>query len=190
MNLSDLYIQQKIRDGDIREFEKLFLKYYEPLCRHAGKILDETEAAEDLVQEFFYHFWKDREDFTLKFSLDAYLYRAIRNNALHYLDHLSVHKNYAERMLSEFRDVMTANVQDDFDLDELDKAVNATLSRMPERCSRVFRLSRFEGKKYREIAGILSISEKTVEADMSKALKMFRISLKDYTGENGEMVRF
>ena len=54
---------------------------------------------------------------------------------------------------------------------------------MPERCARIFRMNRFEGKKYREIAMILSVSVKTVEAEMGKALKLFRISLKDYTRE-------
>ncbi|MCX6285881.1 MAG: RNA polymerase sigma-70 factor [Bacteroidetes bacterium] len=180
MNLSDLYIQKKIQAGDIREFERLFMKYYDPLCHHADKILSDMDTAEDVVQEFFYHFWKDRESFTLKFSLNAYLYRAIRNNALRYLEHLSIRKGYAEKVLSDFRDIMPAHVQTDVDLKELDKAIHSTLQQMPERCSRVFRMNRFEGKKYREIAEILSVSVKTVEADMGKALQIFRKSLRDY----------
>jgi RNA polymerase sigma-70 factor (ECF subfamily) len=78
---------------------------------------------------------------------------------------------------------MPASLQTDIDLNELDKAIIATLQQMPERCSRIFRMNRFEGKKYREIAEILSVSVKTVEADMGKALQIFRKSLKDYTGE-------
>jgi len=183
MNLNDLYIQKKIQAGDIREFERLFMKYYDPLCHHAGKILNDMDTAEDVVQEFFYHFWKDRESFTLKFSLNSYLYRSIRNNALRYLEHLAIRKGYAEMILSDFRDVMPAAGQTDVDLNELNYAVNETLQQMPERCSLVFRMNRFEGKKYREIAEILSISVKTVEADMGKALQIFRKSLKDYTGE-------
>ena len=61
MNLVDLYIQKKIRGGDIREFERLFMKYYEPLCHHADNILKDIDTAEDLVQEFFYPIWKNRE---------------------------------------------------------------------------------------------------------------------------------
>ncbi len=182
MNLNDLYIQQKIRAGDIREFERLFMQYYEPLCRHAGKILNDMDTAEDVVQEFFYNFWKDRESAGLKFSLNAYLYRSVRNNALHYLDHLAIRKNYAEKALCEFREMVPANLQTELDLNELDEVINTTLKHMPERCAQVFRMNRFEGRKYREIAGILSISEKTVEADMSRALQIFRRSLRDYTG--------
>jgi len=183
MNLTDLYIQKKIQGGDIREFEKLFIKYYEPLCRHADNILNDTDTAEDLVQEFFYHLWKNRETLTPKFSFNAYLYRSISNNALHYLQYLAVRKRYAEQVFSEIQDTMPASLQTDIDLNELDKAIIATLQQMPERCSRIFRMNRFEGKKYREIAEILSVSVKTVEADMGKALQIFRKSLKDYTGE-------
>ena len=183
MNLTDFYIQKKIQGGDIIEFERLFMKYYEPLCHHADKILNDTDTAEDLVQEFFYHFWKNRETFTPKFSLNAYLYQSIRNNALHYLEHLAIRKSYVEKVFNEFQDTIPAYMQTDVELNDLGKVIDATLQKMPERCSRIFRMNRFEGKKYREIAEILSISVKTVEADMGKALQMFRKSLKEYTGE-------
>ena len=155
MNLIDFYIQKKIQGGDIREFERLFVKYYEPLCHHADKILKDMDTAEDFVQEFFYHFWKNRETFSLKLSLNAYLYHSIRNNALHYLEHLAVRKTYAEQVFNEFQDTMPAYWQTDVEMNELDKVINATLQQMPERCSRIFRMNRFEGKKYREIAEIL-----------------------------------
>jgi RNA polymerase sigma-70 factor, ECF subfamily len=183
MNFADLYIQKKIQGGDIREFERLFTKYYEPLCHHADKILNDMDAAEDLVQEFFYQFWKNRETFNPKWSLNAYLYQSVRNNALHYLEHLAVRKRYADQVSREFQHTMPAQLQPDTELNDLGKVINDTLKHMPERCSRIFRMNRFEGKKYREIAEILSISVKTVEADMGKALQMFRKSLKEYTGE-------
>jgi RNA polymerase sigma-70 factor, ECF subfamily len=183
MNLSDFYIQKKIQGGDIREFERLFTRYYGPLCQHADKILKDMDTAEDLVQEFFYHFWKNRESFTLKLSLNAYLYQSIRNNALHYLEHLAVRKSYAEHIFSEFQDSVPANVQSDVEMKDLGNIINTTLKKMPERCSRIFRMNRFEGLKYREIAIILSVSVKTVEAEMGKALQMFRKSLNEYTSE-------
>jgi RNA polymerase sigma-70 factor (ECF subfamily) len=68
-------------------------------------------------------------------------------------------------------------------MSELNKIIGSTLQQMPKRCSMIFRMNRFEGKKYREIAEILSISVKTVEADMGKALQLFRKSLKEFTNE-------
>jgi len=183
MNLTDLYIQKKIQDGDIREFERFFKRYYGPLCHHADKILNDMDTAEDLVQEFFYHFWKNRESFSPKLSLNAYLYKSIQNNALHYLEHLAIRKTYAERVYNEFRNGMHDPWQPDIELSDLGNLINHTLKKMPERCSRIFRMNRFEGMKYREIAMILSISVKTVEADMGKALQMFRETLKEYTKE-------
>ncbi len=181
MNLTEYYIQKKIRDGDIREFERLFEKYYGPLCHHADKIVKDMDTAEDIVQEFFYNFWKNRETFSAKLSLNAYLYQSIRNNALHYLEHLAVRKNYTEHVLSDYRGSEPAHVTSEVELNDLGRQVNATLKKMPDRVSRIFRMNRFEGMKYREIAACLSISVKTVEADMGKALQMFRRSLKEYT---------
>jgi len=180
ININDFWIQKKIQGGDIREFEFLFEKYYEPLCHYADKMLKDMDQAEDLVQEFFYQFWKNRETFRLKLSLNAYLYRAIRNNTLHYLEHIAIRKNYEKQVFNEFQNTIPSHLQTDVELKDLGKIINATLQQMPERCSRIFRMNRFEGKKYREIAEILSISVKTVEADMGKALQMFRKSLREY----------
>ncbi len=183
MNLNDFYIQKKIQGGDIMVFEQLFVKYYEPLCHHADKILRDMDSAEDIVQEFFYNFWKNRESFSPKLSLNAYLYQSIRNNALHHLEHQTVKQIYAQQVLNDYQDILPTGNQEDFELQELNKAIHATLQQLPERCSRIFRMNRFEGKKYREIAEILSISVKTVEADMGKALQLFRKSLKEFTGD-------
>ncbi len=183
MNLTDFYIQKKIQGGDIREFERLFIKYYEPLCQHANKILRDMDTAEDIVQEFFFQLWKNRESVSLKLSLKAYLYQSVRNNALRHLQHLAVRDVYAKEVISDFQHKIPLQNQEDVEMKELNKVIDATLQQMPERCSIIFRMSRFEGKKYREIAEILSISIKTVESDMGKALQFFRKSLKEFTGE-------
>lgn len=65
-------------------------------------------------------------------------------------------------------------------MSELNEIISKTLDALPPRCSRIFRLNRFEGLRYKEIAQKLSLSVKTVEANMGKALKLFRENLKDY----------
>ena len=183
MSITDFYIQKKIQGGDIREFERVFVRYYEPLCHHANKIIRDMDTSEDIVQEFFYNFWKNRESFSPKLSLNAYMYQSIRNNSLHYLQHLAVRETYAQHVLSYFDESIPAEKEENVEMQELNNVINVTLKLMPERCSKIFRMNRFEGKKYREIAETLSISVKTVEADMGKALRLFRTSLKEFTGE-------
>ena len=142
------------------------------------------DTAEDIVQEFFYNFWKNRESFSPKLSLNAYLYHSIRNNALHYLEHLAIRQQYAQSITSDAKDEMPADQLNDVEMKDLEKVIQATLQQMPQRCSAVFRMNRFEGKKYREIAEILSVSVKTVEADMGKALQIFRKSLREFTRDD------
>lgn len=180
MNLNDLYIQKRIQGGDIGEFEKLFKRYYEPLCHHAFRFLKDMDASEDIVQEFFYNFWKNRESFKIHLSLNAYLYQSVHNNSLNYLRHLAVKEDYTEQVRMDSVEGTQADGESLIEMKELDAIVRITFEQLPERCSRVFRMNRFEGKKYREIAEILSISVKTVESDMGKALQIFRVALKEF----------
>jgi RNA polymerase sigma-70 factor (ECF subfamily) len=178
MALADFSIQRKIQDGNIKEFEQLFKKYYEPLCHYAIKIVKDVDVAEEVVQEFFYGYWKNRATLSIQLSLNAYLYRSVKNNSLAYLRQQTVRQRYAEKAKSEFNEADSTTVEDEIIAEELSKVIDDTLHQLPERCSTVFQMSRFEGKKYQEIADYLAISIKTVEADMGKALHLFRENLK------------
>ena len=189
MNLIDFSTQKKIQGGDIREFEQLFLRYYEPLCRYACNILKDMDTAEDIVQDFFYHLWKNRNAFSPKLSLNAYLYHSIRNNALHYLEHMAVRQTYANHVFDEFDEKAPADILQEFEMEDLNGVIDATLMQLPERCSTIFKMNRFEGKKYHEISAILSVSVKKVEADMGKALQLFRKSLEAFMGKEVKTVK-
>jgi RNA polymerase sigma-70 factor, ECF subfamily len=180
MGLADISTQRRIQDGDIKEFEQLFKKYYEPLCRYAFTVVKDMDVAEEIVQELFYGYWKGRATLSIQLSLNAYLYRAVKNNSLSYLRQQAVRQRYAEKAKSELAEVESATVEDELVAEELSKVIDETLHQLPERCSTVFRMSRFEGKKYQEIADNLAISIKTVEADMGKALHLFRENLKRF----------
>ncbi len=180
MAFQGIISQRKVIKSDISEFEKLFRDYYEPLCRYAFQLVRDLDASEELVQEFFYNYWKNRATLEVKISLKAYFYRSIRNNALRYLEHLAITRKHAKEVMAVETEIGTEATSDNLEMSELTALVDRTLSELPERCSRIFRLSRFEGLKYQEIAELLSISVKTVEADMGKALQHFRKRLKHY----------
>jgi RNA polymerase sigma-70 factor (ECF subfamily) len=170
---------RKIQKGDIASFEALFHHYYSGLCGYAESLLGMKEAAEEVVQDVFYNIWKNRETLRIRHSLQSYLYRSAYNNSMMYLR--KMRREYFAEDLA--RPELTIDAQDPsqvLQLDEVSKLITQTLEQLPDRTREIFRLNRQEGLKYREIAQKLSISKKTVEANMGKALKALRNSMERY----------
>lgn len=165
----------KPNEPDLKEFEKVFRKYYDPLCRYAYSIVRDADEAEEIVQEFFYTFWLNRNRIAIRLSLKSYLYRSIRNSALRYLQHKNIEdqyriQEYALNHVESPEQVMQGN--------EMAGIIDKILKGLPERTRQIFLLNRINGLKYKEIADLLKISIKTVEADMGKALLELRVHLK------------
>jgi len=173
---SDSDIIRRIRQGDKQEFEKLFRSSYVSLVRYAKTILRDQDTSEEIVQELFFRLWQDRQTLTIESSLNGYLFRSVHNRALHHIEHQKVVNRHAGEMIAR-ADLTSEPVTDAIYYRELQARVARVLERLPERCRTIFRMSRFEGLKYNEIADKLEVSLKTVEADMGKALREFRKAL-------------
>ena len=139
------------------------------------------DVAEEIVQELFYVFWKEKEKLQVFRSLKSYLYGAVRNQSFQYCEHQEVRNCYRENVLSGNQESKPTDPQDQLEYKELEALINRTLNKLPERRLRIFRMQRFEGKKYAEIASALSLSVKTVEAEMTKALQTLRKEIENYT---------
>lgn len=180
-----LYARHKqIRQNNLQAFEMLFREYYAPLCRYAYRFVNDMDTAEEIVQDFFYHYWKDRKKIRIRLSVKSYLYSSVKNNALKYLDQVAVRRRYAERIIAVASESDQETLMEQIHAKELQQIINDTLQELPERCRTIFTMNRFDGLKYHEIAHSLSISVKTVEANMSKALQVFRKKLKEYHEEH------
>jgi RNA polymerase sigma-70 factor (ECF subfamily) len=173
---SDSEIIGRIRQGDKQEFEKLFRSSYVSLVRYAKRILKDHDTAEEIVQDLFFRLWQDRGNITIESSLNGYLFRSVHNKSLHFIEHQKVIERHAGEIAAS-ADETAEPVTDAIYYSELQSKVARVLERLPEKCSVIFRMSRFEGLKYNEIAEKLSVSLKTVEANMGKALKEFRKAL-------------
>lgn len=167
---------RRIRQGDKQEFEKLFRSSYVSLVRYAKRILKDHDTAEEIVQDLFFKLWQDRGQLTIESSLNGYLFRAVHNRSLHFIEHQKVIDRHAGEIAAS-ADQTAESVTEAIYYSELQSKVAKVLEQLPERCSVIFRMSRFEGLKYNEIAEKLSVSLKTVEANMGKALKEFRKAL-------------
>jgi RNA polymerase sigma-70 factor, ECF subfamily len=164
---------------DKESFELLFRQYYQMLCSYAYRFVNDADTAEEIVQDLFYKIWEKRSEIQINTSEKSYLYSAVHNRCLKFIEHRNVESRYKSYYLMHGSEIDNAPPQNS-NVRELQIIIDQTLDTLPERCGRIFRLNRFEGLKYQEIADKLAISIKTVEANMGKALKILRKNLKDY----------
>lgn len=169
---------EKVKKGDIKVFEALFHHFYGFLCEYASKILYDRDAAEEIVQDLFVEIWEKREKLSIETSLKSYLFQSVKNRCLNVIQHQKIKTKYAEKLISDTDpSVSVDEVYVEFDLAE---KIEAAIRSLPEKRREIFRLSREEGLKYREIAEKLNVSVKTVETQMSLAIKTLREKLKKY----------
>ncbi|MBX2921195.1 MAG: RNA polymerase sigma-70 factor [Chitinophagaceae bacterium] len=160
-------------------FETIFKKFYEELYRYAYTLIKNEFAAEGIVQQVFLKLWEKKDELSIGISAKAYLYKSIYNHCLNYIKHQqikSVHEKYITRQPPSFAE----NAEHKILGKELQEHIRVALDDLPEQCGIIFRLSRFEGLKYQEIALQLGLSVKTIEAQMGKALRLLRLKLAAY----------
>ncbi|MEO8085180.1 MAG: RNA polymerase sigma-70 factor [Bacteroidota bacterium] len=162
---------------DEKAFEDLFRSLYQPLCKNANMLLNDSDEAEETVQNVFISLWEKRREMEITISIKSYLYKAVRNASLNRIKHSKVRKQYVEEQqyLSPSIPATEISIQN-----ELQAQIQKAIESLPEQCRLIFKFSRFEELKYSEIAEQLGISIKTVENQMGKALKIMREQLRDY----------
>lgn len=166
-----------IKQGDESAFEQMFREHYQALCAFANSYLLDLDNAEEIVQNVFYKIWERRETLEINTSIKSYLFSSVRNACLNELKHDKVkqeHEGFVKATQSEGKEDGLLEQK------ELGYEINEAIESLPERCKEVFKLNRLEGLKYREVAELLNISEKTVEHQMGKALKVLREKLVHY----------
>jgi RNA polymerase sigma-70 factor, ECF subfamily len=174
--LSDQELHALLKNNETRFMEVLFKQYYTLLCRTAVRFTKDTDAAEDLVQEVFCKIWQNREVLEVSSSYKAYLVRSVTNQALNYLEK---HKRLVfSEDTSSFENDYAANTTVELvEGTEMEIKIQHALSALPPQCRLIFEMSRFEELSYKEIADALTLSPKTVENQMGKALRILREKL-------------
>jgi len=176
----ELFTARRIKEGDIKVFEQLFRTFYSPLYLYSLSITGSAANAEDIVQELFYTLWKEREKLNILYSLKRYLYTAARNRSLQFIAKQKTRRNADEQIAACSSEGTDINPQSSLEYKELNEFLQHCMQQLPERRQHIFRLHRFEHKKYTEIADSLGIAVKTVEAEMTKALKLLKKEVERY----------
>jgi len=184
VNLNEAEIVQKIKTGDQAVFESLYRVFYPRLAYFSRQYLTDAEAASNIAQDVFTELWERRKNLQDDTNIQAWLFTVTKNKSLKLISKeksKNKHTNYLKaRQLDINYQSLTGFNTSNFVFEELQQKIELALAKLSPPVRAVFEKSRFEDKKNREIADELNISQKTVEAHISKALKLFRAELKDY----------
>lgn len=141
--------------------------------------LSDRNAVEDLVQDFFVTLWMQSYDRKIQVSLKSYLFAGIRNRCLDFQKHQKVVRKH-QSFVHFFENMEVSTADQFFAESELRQVVQNSMSKLPPRCHEIFGLSRFKGLSNQEIASQLGLSKRTVELQISNALKILRKELVEY----------
>ena len=172
-------IINRIKSDDKKAFEELFFDYYPKLTVFAKKYVRNMDTAKEIVQDFFVRLFESRGKLNIQTSLKSYLYSSVKNSCLNYLNQKKLHASHAENIRIQNKDSVI-DFSDTMEQTELEYRIWQEVSGLPDQCKRIFNLSRKEGIKNKEIADQLDISIRTVETQISKALKILRTNLNQY----------
>ena len=160
-------------------YKALFRRYYPSLIFYATRLVGEEEA-EDVVQDVFVELWKRKDRIEIGEQIQAFLYRAVYTRALNVLKHRNVEDGYCtameeiNRRRAEFYQPDNNEVIRRIEDRELRNEIYQAINELPDKCKEVFKLSYLHEMKNKEIADVMGVSLRTVEAHMYKALKFLR----------------
>lgn len=171
--------------GDEQAFEKLYNLYFPRLHAFSFKIINDSSLAKDMVQNVFIKIWETHSSFAFD-NPEAFIYQMVRNASLNYIRHLKVVDNLKSKVKDQYLGEelyyidMVGNEPYILIEKELEEKIIQVMNSLPEKCLKVFRMSRIDGLKNREIAEQLNISIKAVEKHISKAMHVYRKNFANY----------
>lgn len=186
MTENDKYLFERLTLGDEAAFKVIYSTYVPRLYYFIFEYVPLEDITEDIIQDTLMTLWNKRHELEPNTNLGAYLFTVAKNNCLYKLRTQRYRKKLFESSdidvieLDASLDALDTLDTSVFAFSEIERIIQETLDQLPAQCRNVFYLSRFEEKKNKEIADELGISVKAVEGHITKALKLFRTTLKDY----------
>lgn len=172
--MDNIFLLQLIKNGDKQAFKYIFDTYFTALCRFMYLYLGNTQEAEDIASDIFASLWENRKKLEIRLTFKAYLFQAAKNRCLN-----AIRDRKATVSLDDIngQDAPQVNVTDALETEELNNLIQEAILSLPDKCREVFEKSRTKNQTNQEIAESMDISVKTVEAQITKALKQIRKSL-------------
>ena len=174
--IKDIHLITDLKKGKSEAYSFLVKSYHHKLCVYAAGLTNDSNVAEDIVQNVFFNIWRKRNKLKDDFSVKSYLYRSVYNE---FIDQYRKNKSVIE-LEKKYIDALSTIVEEDENsLNELIAAVKQEIESLPPKCKQTFILSKQEGLTNIEIAEYLNVSIKSVEAHITKAFSLLRKTLGD-----------
>ena len=173
--LSDKEFISSLKKGDSKGYQFLVTSYHQKLCVYANSLTNDSDLAEDIVQNVFMSIWKNRNKLKDQFAVKSYLYKSVYNE---FIDQYRK-KKAVLTLEKKHIDALTYIVEeeDEKSLEKLISIVKKEIDKLPPKCKQTFLLSKEEGLTNLEISEYLNISIKSVEAHITKAFSVLRKSI-------------
>ena len=179
----ELYIVKKMIEGDVDSFKYFFDRYYNDLCNFVHVYLHDQTLSEEIVQDIFVYFWENKEKLQINTSVKSFLFSASKFKSLNLLRDTKTKKRIVEK-IGKTEPLITSEEEDSYlDTNEFKKILDAAVDQLAPKCREIFLLSKVEDLSNKEIAEKLGISVKTVENQMTIALKKLREYLLPFRGK-------
>ncbi|MDT3368458.1 RNA polymerase sigma factor CarQ [bioreactor metagenome] len=176
-------IIKQLQDGNEKVFEQIVREYWPRMFKFALIYTQNNETSQELVQDTFLVLWNNRSILKDNTNLITYLMVVLRNKCLNLLEQTRIRQLYIEEIDDEtiYQRANLYVLQDEasqiVESEDLHKAIERALSKLPEKTREIFMLSRYDGLKNQQIAETKNISQKTVEYHISKALQILKEEL-------------
>jgi len=186
MQYSDHFLLSKLSKNEKYAYNEIFRRYYFRIYNYVRNYVLNDEVAKELTQDTFLLLWEKRSSLKKNTNLKAYLFIISRNNCINYLRHATAKRNYSEFTRYRFEDLrlnyvaLKDEISEKIIYNELFYKIQKAIDQLPPKCKNIFMLSRFKEFKNREIAESLNISIKTVENQITEALKKIRNQIKEF----------
>lgn len=169
--MDDIFLLQLIKNSDKQAFKYVFDTYFAALCRFMYLYLGSTQEAEDIASDIFASLWENREKLEIRITFKAYLFQSAKNRCLNALRDRKTTLSLED---INGQETPLENITDSLETEDLNFLIQEAILSLPDKCREVFLKSRTKNLTNQEIAASMDISIKTVEAQITKALKQIR----------------
>lgn len=156
-------------------FDRLFRMYYVTLCRFANTIIHSQTIAEEAVQDTFVKLWENRKNLKQVENIKSYLFKSVYNQCLWLVKKQKTQQHYEQQYALDAPSQLNAEAKENWEA--FKPYIEAAVNNLPDKCRQIFLLRRYEGLSNVEIADYLNISVKTVENQLTTAIRKLRNEL-------------